>query len=365
MSPVFDSLQGTEMSKHVVILLHGMGTQTKGWSAEAVSALKKNATAIKYPRSMTDDFEFIEINYGHLFDEYVDQHNKNAESLAGLMTSKQIGAASSFFRGLFEYGASSLSKEDFVVSALGDVFLYRLSEYSEVVRTFIIKEITKTLNDKGRPQWSVIAHSLGTRVIHDALDDFLEDGNNRAIFKKPVSLSMISNVVHLLAYSPSKLWRNTGVWPDKRVTKGACFRYMTALHPADPFTWIREFDPTPDWGDNAEYGGQYFQAPISFKEISRPNTHSFTGYLENPKVSAAVCWALGRGNSFDPVYDQDALIRRTAKYAKNTVNGNVEKVWKKARKLRDERNLTAFREVVGAIDDLEKFIGNFGDSLFD
>ena len=82
-------------------------------------------------------------------------------------------------------------------------------------------------------------------------------------------------------------------------------------------------------------------------------------------MAAAICWALGRGNSFDPVYDQDALIRRTAKYAEKTVQGNVEKVWKKARTLRDERNLTAFREVVGAIDDLEKYIGNFGASLFD
>lgn len=353
------------MSKHVVFLLHGMGTHSAGWSNDAISALKKNATAIRYPQSLSNDFEFIEINYGHLFDEYVTQHNKNADSLAGLMTSKQIGAASSFFRGLFEYAASSLNKEEFVVSALGDVFLYRLSEYSEVVRSFIIKEITSKLNERSRPQWSVIAHSLGTRVIHDAMDDFLESGNNRAIFKKPVSLSMISNVVHLLAYSPSRLWRRTGVWPDKRVTMGACFRYVTALHPADPFTWIREFDPTPDWGNNAEYGGQYFQAPISFKEITQANTHSFTGYLENPKVSAAICWGLGRGNSFDPVYDQDALIRRTAKYAEKTVQGNVEKVWKKARNLRDERNLTAFREVVGAIDDLEKYIGNFGASLFD
>lgn len=353
------------MSKHVVFVLHGMGTHKKGWSNEAIKALKDNAKAIKYPLSLQDDFEFVEINYGGIFDDYVKQHNNNAETLSGLMTTKQIGASSSFFRGLFEYAAGSLSNENFVVGSLGDVFLYRFAEYSEVVRTFVLNTIIATLDEKGRPEWSVIAHSLGNRVIHDALDDFYSVPNSKSIYGKPVALAMIANVIHLLAYSPTRLWKSTTVWPSKLITKGGCYRYVNALHPADPFTWIREFDPTPDWGDNAEYAGNYLQPAIAFKELTRANTHSFEGYLENPKVSAAICWAFGQGNSFDPVYNPEALQRRTAKYAQKTVTGSAEKVWKKAKKLRDERNLTSFREVVSAMSDFEKFIQKFGESLLD
>lgn len=353
------------MSKHVIFLLHGMGTHKPGWSGEAVKALTANARAIQYPLSLKDDFEFVEINYGQLFDEYVQQHNKNAQSLAGLLSSTQIGASSSFYRGLFEYGAGALSDENFVVAALGDVFLYRLAEYSEVVRSYVIAEITQALIDRNKPQWSVIAHSLGTRVIHDALDDLFADQANVSLFKKPMLLGMVANVVHLLAYSPSKLWKRTRVWPSKQVTKGACRRYVNALHPADPFTWIREFDPTPDWGNNAEYGGEYLQPTIALKEITRPNTHSFAGYLENPKVAAAICWGLGTANTFKPPFEPEKLISRTATYAKKTVDGELQKVVTKARKLRDERNLTAFREVIAALHDFEKYINGFGASLFD
>lgn len=353
------------MSKHIVFVVHGMGTASTGWSTSAIKALKDNAKAIKYPLDIKNDFEFIEINYDHIFLSYINQHNKNAKSLATYMSTGQLGAASSFYRGLFEYAAGSLKNEDFVVSALGDVFLYRLSDYSEVVRNFVISTFTTELNKRGRPRWSVIAHSLGTRVVHDALDDFLSTANNRNVFKKPVALCNIANVIHLLAYSPSTLWKKTGIWPSKLTTKGACFRYVNALHPADPFTWVREFDPTPDWGNDAEYSGLYMRPAIALKEITRANTHSFEGYLENPKVSAAICWALGTANTLKPPYDPDELIKRTAKYAQKTIVGQAEKAWKKAEKLRQERDLTSFRNFVSAISDFEKFIKSLGESILD
>ena len=353
------------MSKHVIFVIHGMGSATADWSKDAIKKFKANASAIKYPLSLKDDFEFIEINYDHLFLQYITQHNKNAQELSTYMTTAQLGGASSFFRGLFEYSASSLSNEDFVVSALGDVYLYRLAEYSNVVRSFVIQEITSNLASRDHPQWSVIAHSLGTRVIHDSLDEFLSKETNRDVFGKPVGLAMIANVVHLLAYSPSTLWKKTRVYPHRWRHHGGCYRYVNALHPADPFCWVREFDPTPDWGDNAEYSSRYLKPDIKLKELTRGNSHSFEGYLENPRVSAAICWALGTGDTAAPAYDEQKLIARQAKYAQSTLGGNAEKAWKKAQKLKMQRDLTSLREFVAALHELEAFIKNFGESLTD
>jgi hypothetical protein len=343
-----------------------MGAHEDGWSNDAIKEFKANARAIGYQLKIADEFEFVEINYDHLFIDYINAHNKNSDQIASYMTTAQLGAKSSFFRGLFEYAAGSLKNEEFVVSALGDVFLYRLSDYANVVRTFVISSITQTLNAKNDiPPWSVIAHSMGTRVVHDALDEFLASRSNRRVFGKPLGLAMIANVTHLLAYSPSTLWKNTAVWPSKLITKGGCFRYVNALHPADPFTWIREFDPPPEWGNNAEYSGQFRRSAIALKELTRANSHSFTGYWENPKVSADICWALGAGNTGMPVYDPERLTNRLAAYSTKTIGGKGEEAWKKAQKLRQERDLTSFREFVKALDDFEWFLKKLAESITD
>ena len=60
------------VSKHIVFTIHGMGTHKTGWSKPAVKALKANALSIGYPLKLSSDFEFIEINYNHLFQEYLD-----------------------------------------------------------------------------------------------------------------------------------------------------------------------------------------------------------------------------------------------------------------------------------------------------
>ena len=61
----------------------------------------------------------------------------------------------------------------------------------------------------------------------------------------------------------------------------------------------------------------------------------------------------------------DELIKRTAKYAQKTIVGQAEKAWKKAEKLRQERDLTSFRNFVNAISDFEKFIKSLGESILD
>ncbi|MEM6484714.1 MAG: hypothetical protein AAF662_07005 [Pseudomonadota bacterium] len=353
------------MNKHIIFLLHGMGTHEAGWSKEAVKSFKANAKAIDYPVSINDNFEFVELNYDHLFLEYIDQHNKNAAQITSYMSTGQIGG-NTVFRGLFDYATGSLKNEKFVVSALGDVYLYRLSDYAAAVRTFVLSEITKTLNAKpDKPAWSVISHSLGTRVIHDAMDEFVSSPTNISVFGKPVSLAMIANVVHLLAFSPTRLWKDTRVWPSRSIIKGACSRYVSALHPADPFTWIREFDPTPEWGNNAEYAGQYRRTALGLKELTRANSHSFAGYLENPKVAADLCWALGTENTGKPPFDPTKLEKRLENYSKQTIGGTSEKAWKKAQELRQKRDLTSFTEFVRALDEFQSFLKKFSESLTD
>jgi hypothetical protein len=128
---------------------------------------------------------------------------------------------------------------------------------------------------------------------------------------------------------------------------------------------MREFDPTPDWGSNAEYAGQYRRPAIALKELTRANSHSFTGYLENPRVAADICWALGTKNKDAPPYDPAKLVKRLQAFSEKTIGGNGEKAWKKAQELRQKRDLTSFWEFVRVLDEFESFLEKFAESITD
>ena len=52
-----------------------------------------------------------------------------------------------------------------------------------------------------------------------------------------------------------------------------------------------------------------------------------------------------------------------ASYSERTADGASDKVWKKAKKLKEGKDLTSFREFVSAINEFEFFIKKMGESL--
>ncbi|MFK7860685.1 MAG: hypothetical protein AB8B64_17835 [Granulosicoccus sp.] len=351
------------MNRHVVFTVHGMGQHTDNWSTPGIDCFQAVADAIGYPKDIKDSLEFVEINYNHLFEEYLAQNKKQSESLTSFIEKSASINRSSFYKGLHDYASEVPDNDNFVVNALGDVFLYRATEYEHVVTSFVTSTIVNTLNNMGNShKWSLIGHSLGTRVVHDAASILLSDTQFINAYGKPTCIAMIANVCHLLAYRPSELWSKTPVFPSDSLD-GGCFRYVNAMHPLDPFMWIRPFIPTSQWGSGASSRAEYLNVAILEGDLKRQNPHSFAGYLENPRVVAALCQGLGTKSRRQKAFDRKKLSAVIKEYESATLTGNVAAIRDKAMELRERRSAAGFREFVGALREFEAFLNTLGISL--
>lgn len=352
------------MATHVVFTLHGMGEHKTGWSKEGVERFQEVAREIGYPEDELDSLEFVEINYNHLFIEYLKQHELESGNLASFVEKFASIGRSSFYKGLYDYAASVPDGDDFVVNALGDVFLYRATEYEQVVISFVTHFISKTLKDTADVRaWSLIGHSLGTRVLHDSVDVLMDDPEFFTAFGKPTCIAMIANVCHLLAYRPKDLWERSRVFPNDSLDSGGCFRYVNAMHPLDPFMWIRPFTPTPLWGQGASGKADFLNVDIRDSDLRRNNPHSFAGYVENPRVAKALCQGLGTRNSHIPAFRESDLASAMTRYEGQTLKGQVATVRQSAIRLRDQRSSRSFKEFVTTLREFEVFLGTLGISL--
>ena len=59
------------MGRHVVFTLHGMGQHDNGWSTEGVDSFFVRADELGFPKESREELEFFEINYNHLFEQYL------------------------------------------------------------------------------------------------------------------------------------------------------------------------------------------------------------------------------------------------------------------------------------------------------
>jgi hypothetical protein len=140
--------------------------------------------------------------------------------------------------------------------------------------------------------WSVIAHSLGTAVTHDALDMLWsgknEDGTDTGFeprHEQALLMAMIANVSRVLQSNP-KAFDGT-VKPGLAGQSGrGCLQFLTCRHKLDPFCIPKMFRPElwPD-ADSAEKGIYQY---VEIEHIHEANVHGLTHYLRNPATHIPV-----------------------------------------------------------------------------
>jgi len=269
-------------------MLHGMGQHNDGWSKSAISTLKSNAKQYPLPIQFEDHYKFVELRYSDIFDKYIATYQKKSEAIASIIGQLQTD---SFVRTIAEELTQEPDTDNFLVTHLGDVALYAATELAELVRTKLASQIISALKEEGASGgWSIIAHSLGTRVIHDTLEAMI---NNDPLFYDdigyPTVLMMVSNVSRLMSINENKLWKDSVVHPSHNPNKGACNFYINCTHPLDPFAVIRRFSP-PDgtWGypETFQSGNEqnFIEPKIDNKDITQWNVHDLSHYLEMPLV---------------------------------------------------------------------------------
>lgn len=276
----------------VLLLVHGMGEYARGWSADVVDKL--DAVAAQYPafqsgRRFSQRLAIEEIAYDDVFAKIVGGWNRDAGALDAWAkgAGRELPKLVSWLRAPL----SSAAKGFFWTTAI-DPLLYRgFHLVRDDVRAQVTKQVAaaaKRAMQNGAADISVLAHSLGTAVMHDSLDVLGRKPyeNNEVltaarwqfanIFMLADVCQLARNLVADIDYYDSIVRPTTAAGADKSY----CQFFVNVWHRFDPFVLLAPFRPMT-WGDN--------YIPIGpLQHFHSANVHGYTHYLDHPLVHAPI-----------------------------------------------------------------------------
>lgn len=291
------------MAKHVVFLIHGIGDfkNREQWHNSYKSALPELYGRYEIAQDLPFDdlFELKPLFYNDELDGLRQRWADAAAQVLPLMKPGSGGAGA--LQQLTEW-AGSASKDDFARTHALDVLFYRFfPNVAAAVRASVHKQLVAGI--KGAKHWSVIAHSLGTAVVHDTLvwmfDPQAPAGRLPPEGFRMEALAMIANVSRLMessGYVDEKDRKLGSRWdayrsvvqPNAKVTKGVCSRFLNVWHTWDPVPLPRQFKPAADWPDAATRTVPGAFQDIQIDEIedidNLAEVHDLLHYLRNPRV---------------------------------------------------------------------------------
>jgi hypothetical protein len=277
------------MSK-LLILVHGMGSHSKGWSGSVRATLDRVAArydAFSNGPPFSARVRVAEVNYGSCFKELVDQWQAKASEL------ERFAGGAQALPKVVGWLRRPLPQDDeaakaFFWSTAIDPLLYRgFPLVRDRVRSLVMDQVVRCLKEAmadGAAEATVLAHSLGTAVTHDtlhALGSAAQQGNevlsaDRYQFS---NLFMLADVCVLGPRGVRDVDPFTSVVrpvPADGSGRGYCQRFFNAWHRWDPFVLAGPFRPTT-WGDGYRPIG-----PLG--HFRGANVHAYTHYLDHPAV---------------------------------------------------------------------------------
>jgi hypothetical protein len=299
----------------VLVLVHGMGEHAKGWSRDIVAKLDEVASRYPAFQSQTPFSQRVdrieEIQYDDVFADVAAGWAQDASALDAWSKQQQrpLPKLVSWLR----KPLPSAAKGFFWTTAI-DPLLYR---GFRLVRDNVRAQVTAQMAaiadramTNGAAEISILSHSLGTAVMHDALDILGRapyEGNEVLTAKRFqfANLFMLADVCLLARNLLADIdYFDSVVRPTSAGTADNtyCQFFLNAWHRYDPFVALAPFRPT-SWGDAyVELG------PL--EHWRQANVHGFTHYLDNPIVHAPIInGALGK-----PAITDADQARELAKY---------------------------------------------------
>ncbi len=314
------------MSKHRIVLVHGMGSFDKDWSKEIQELIKSNYTKVKseYATEFDKRFKFVEVNYNSFFEERREQWKNQNEELKAALT---LGGISSSLLDKITSLSDKLTSDKFYATHALDVVLYRyIKQLSEQVRTYLAEEFIKAAKFRG--PWSIIAHSLGTSVTHDTLHAlFTHQIKHKTLDRhfRPTNVWMLANVSRVVS-DDVDVYKSV-VKPTFDPSNGVVSEYFNAQHPFDPFPNVKAFHSNngeaTHWRN--QVGNRYQHILLPKSDVTELNVHGFSHYLKSPLVTRALILSIGGAAAID---DEKMKIYEK-NYQNKTVTATTNKVKEK------------------------------------
>jgi hypothetical protein len=298
------------MAKQIVFLVHGMGRYGRmqdgafkpdqtGWFADVEGALEANYdTFIKAGMgkgvAFKDRFTLVRIEYDSIFETIRAAWKEQAESWS------QLGLGHGVI-GDIQNVLKQKDEDAFLWTHAADVAFYAIPTVRDAVKMHVIDQIlaklTQAIEAGPFDTWSVIAHSLGTAVIHDCLLLLQHRAETKfGDWLPPRSLCMIANVARALTNNDAAAY-DDAISPSG---PGRPDYYLNCNHELDPFTRIDPFAPAS--GGWVAPGSRYrnlstlsdyllekavvdwAQDAKDFSKFAALVPHGFTHYLAQPAV---------------------------------------------------------------------------------
>lgn len=345
---------------HYIFLVHGMGNWASKWSEDAQEIIrrhyKKDSYAFlgaKWP--FDQHFRFEELNFNDLFEEYLEAAKKQANLEEwGKLNSVLEGGLLGVLGRFVDMAKTPPNKDNFAVTHLADVALFMATDLGELVKNAVALKLVERLDGLGfgaGDRWSVIAHSLGTRVITEVLQLGFTAQPSLRNYGKAQVVMMVSNVSKLLEGIPP--WNVAGnvyhnaVFPSADAI-GACDHYINVTHRFDPFAFIREFDPPADFGDgNAFIDEVYHPIKLAMTDITSKEIHSLEHYLEHPHVHTTLFRYLVSPKGNKKPTEQE-LKDAMEVYRLNALGAQVTDAWRDALEKLKRPSYENFKEIYQA-----------------
>lgn len=308
----------------LLILVHGMGVYQKGWSQEIVDALDTIAGA--YPglkgtaKPFSSAVQTAEVLYDPVLAKYVDKVKRDADELGTFAKDAGLSLAGTLRQ--VASGKLPLAASDFFWTTLIDPIFYRgIPLVRDDVRVNVRAQIARIVTDylgtlPGGEQASVsiLCHSLGTAVTHDALHQLAtrrEAGyaaltSDRFNFDSVFALADVSQLgppalIDIDSYA-SAVRPVLGAPLPPGGVKAYLQRFYNFRHAFDPFCFWPRQRFAPQW----ETPG--YPSPPDVRHVHQINVHGFTHYLKHPSVHTPILRRLIDPAAIPPADESAALV---------------------------------------------------------
>jgi hypothetical protein len=282
------------MAKHQIFLIHGMGSYETGWSLAMQAEIRDSFAAYRKVDALglIDRFDFVEIVYDDVFEKWRSMWKQDAAAAAAAATALNLdsGVADKLVS-----LADAPGGDAFFSTHVLDVVLYRyVKPLQQEVSQNVRKQILERLDafPKGNlPQWSAIAHSLGTAVLNDTLHAMFTqtvDGVLLGDAYMPAYLFMLANVGKVLWNKGGDFYGSV-VKPHPTETMGLCWKYCNFKHALDPIPQVDPFDPPAAWfPQHVDKDRVFADVEIPKGDIQDVNVHGLAHYWSHPSVHAEI-----------------------------------------------------------------------------
>lgn len=271
------------MAKPTILLVHGMGTHP----LDNMSREFKSGLVIAAKGFGVEDFDIdakmtiVEYNYSEELDAI---RKKLADDANEVLKEFPEGHPSiALVKKLLGFQAD-FNEDEMLYTHWLDVALYCLF-YGNKIQVELAKKMNNLLKDIGVGRLHIVAHSLGTAVVHDTIDKFYktpaagESAGDYPYLRSGMhnlkTLWTVANVSNLLRVLND--YTEEGESKVKSGPTGCTDAHYNVYHKLDPFCWLYPFNE-----DTVQMeSGRHFETDI----VRKKNTHSFQEYVMAPEVA--------------------------------------------------------------------------------